>query len=90
MGNLIIKCFNCGGKFKLYSKDLENGQKGRCPFCLSVMDARQFEKLENAFNTIEEVNYGLRRANREKGTALFQVGYEEYYVRPEKVCCEDI
>lgn len=89
MGNLIVKCFNCGGKIKLFSADVINEQKRRCPYCMAAMDTRQFEKLENAFNTLEEVNYGLRRAKREKGAPLFQVGYEAYYVHPERICEED-
>lgn len=89
MGNLIVKCFGCGAKIKLYADDVTNDRKRRCPYCLAMMDERQFAKLENAFNTIEEVNYGLQRVKREKGATLFQVGYEAYYVHPERFQVED-
>lgn len=84
MGNLLLKCSNCGGKVKLFSADVTNDKKRRCPYCMAEMDARQFEKLENALNTLDEVNYGLARAHREKGSTLFQVGYEAYYVHPDR------
>lgn len=79
MGYLEIKCHQCGATNTVYADQINPAAVHRCPHCLMKMNTRQWEKLVDAFYTIEEVNKGLRKIEDEHGQ-LFQVEYKTYYV----------
>ncbi len=89
MGYLKIQCHNCGGSFEMYWDDVENKEKARCPYCLAVMNNKQWNKLVNAFFTIEEVNKGLRTRHTEHNEPLMQAEYKTYYVPQERYCMDE-
>ncbi len=83
MGYLKIHCRNCRGSFEMYWDDIETKDKARCPHCLTVMDAKQWEKLVNAYFTLEEVNKGLKTRHTEHREPLMQAEYKTHYVHPK-------
>lgn len=85
MAYFKVHCFNCGNTYDIYREEVANKKKARCPHCYATMNERQFDKLENAFFTLEEVNGGLRKRAVEYGDKLFQVEYVEHYVPHEKM-----
>ena len=90
MDYLKIHCFHCGGKFELYSRNMNHDDKPpRCPHCLKMMDKTQWKRLVDAYYTFAEVNKNFRKYHDERGEALFQVELSSYYVKPEKIVRED-
>ena len=81
MGYLKIHCHNCNGTFELYWDDIENKENVRCSHCLATMDKRQWDKLVNAYFTIEEVNKGLRNRYEMHEEPLFQAEYKTHYIK---------
>lgn len=89
MGYLQINCFNCNGTFELYASGIETGKRCRCPHCQATIPEKPWNKLVDAFFTLEEVNKDLRKARHEYGRPLFQVEYKTHYVKPEKICLDE-
>jgi len=93
MGSLEIKCHNCGAVYEvspdcIYSAntmDQKHIYPYRCPHCMARMDRNLWNKLVNAFWTIEEANKDLRSYNVEYELPLFQAQYKTHYVPPEKI-----
>ena len=83
MGYLKIHCHNCRNTFEMYWDDIENKDKARCPHCLVTMNKMQWDKLVNAYFTIEEVNKGLRNGHEVHGEPLLQAEYRTRYIQPE-------
>lgn len=83
MGYLEIRCYNCQGKFEMYIGDIGSKEKVRCPHCMALMNGKQWNKLVNAFFTLEEVNKGLRTCHTEQGATLMQAEYRTHYVPQE-------
>lgn len=90
MDYLKIHCFHCGGKFELYSRNMNHDDKPpRCPHCLKMMDKTQWKRLVDTYYTFAEVNKNFRKYHDDRGEALFQVELRSYYVKPEKIVIED-
>lgn len=90
MDYLKIHCFHCGGKFELYSRKMNHDDKPpRCPHCLKMMDKTQWKRLVDAYYTFAEVNKNFRKYHDDRGEALFQAEFRNYYVKPEKIVIED-
>ena len=90
MDYLKIHCFHCGGKFELYSRNMNHDDKPpRCPHCLKMTDKTQWKRLVDAYYTFAEVNKNFRKYHDDRGEALFQVELRSYYVKPEKIVIED-
>mgnify|MGYP007003805649 FL=1 len=90
MDYLKIHCFHCGGKFELYSRNMNHDDKPpRYPHCLKMMDKTQWKRLVDAYYTFAEVNKNFRKYHDDRGEALFQVELRSYYVKPEKIVIED-
>jgi len=90
MDYLKVYCFHCGGKFELYSRNMNYDDKPpMCPHCLSRMDKTQWERLIDAYYTFCEVNKDFRKYHEDRGEPLFQVELRNYYVKPEKIVLDD-
>ena len=86
MDYLKVHCHNCGGKFELYSRDMNREDKPpMCPHCLARMDKTQWERLIDAYFTFAEVNKNFRKYHWERGETLFQVELRNRFVEPEKI-----
>ena len=89
MGYLKIHSHNCKGKFEMHREDIESKEKVRCPHCMVLMNGKQWDKLVNAFFTIEEVNKGLRTRHTEHGEPLMQAEYKTHYVPQKRYCVDE-
>lgn len=90
MDYLKVHCFHCGGKFELYSRNMNHNDKPPiCPHCLAGMNKTQWERLIDAYYTISEVNNDFRKYHQDRGESLFQVELKNHYVKPEKIVLDD-
>ncbi len=90
MDYLRVRCFHCGGRFELYSRDMNHdGKPPMCPHCLSRMDGKQWGRLIDAYFTISEVNKDFRKYHEERDEPLFQVELRNHYVKPGKIVLND-
>ena len=63
MDYLKAHCFHCGGKFELYSRNMNYDDKPpMCPHCLTRMDRTQWKRLIDAYYTFCEVNKNFRNS----------------------------
>lgn len=93
MGTLEIICHNCGAIYEVQSDGVvhleaigANHHPYRCPHCLTKIPSRLWDKLVDAFWTLEEVNKDLRTWHTEyEDHALTQVQYKTHYVDPKKI-----
>lgn len=83
MGYLKIQCHNCGNTFDMYWEEINSKAKIHCPHCLAIMNKQRWDKLVDAYFTMEEVNKGLRNSHEQKREFLFQAEYRTHYVKPE-------
>ena len=93
MGKLEIKCHNCGAVnevtpdciYQAETMEKKHIYPWRCPHCMATMDERLWDKLVNAFWTLEEVNKDLRNANDCYCTPLMQAEYKTHFVPHKKI-----
>lgn len=90
MDYLKVHCFQCKGKFELYSRNMNHDDMPpMCPHCLTRMGKKQWERLIDAYYTFQEVNMDFSKYHEDRGEPLFQVEIRNHYVKPGKIVLND-
>ena len=85
--SLYVKatCGNCKCKFEIYSITLQHEESFRCPHCNAKIEKKQWSKLVNAFFTMNDLNYQIRKSHGERGIDFFSFECVNKEVPREKI-----
>ena len=75
-----VRCNNCGGRFNLYHRDMQNEKPNSCPFCNTKMTEKQWAGLVNAYNCLEDWNAQCKKSNVEHGAPAFAAEIRRHHV----------
>ena len=80
MGFLKVKCYSCGGTYRLYSGMVDHPAASKCPFCQAEIRRDVWDSaVIPAWKTMEATNAALQNEHTERrNNPLFQLEYQTY------------
>lgn len=80
MGFLKVKCYSCGGTYRIYGDMVFHPAASRCPFCFAEIRRSTWEKIViPAWGAMEDANRDLQNEHTGyKNTPLFQLEYQAH------------
>lgn len=79
-----VKCHNCKNTFYIFSDFFKSDADIRCPYCNAFLPNKYTPYVENAFNSLRELNYKVRSKHADERCDLFEFSIEEVFVPIEK------
>ena len=79
-----VKCKNCNNDFYIFADFFKSNSDISCPYCDAVLPKKYMSYVENAFNSLRELNYQIRSRHEDGICDLFEFSVEDVFVPIEK------